>query len=496
MIFLRPWALILLVVPFLMKGVSHFTRTQTPWVKFIDKALLPTLLIKGSRGKSQKFWKWQTGLLWVLWTVALAGPAFYKLPTPAIESAPNTVIVFDLSMQGKELLQGQAKLYDLLSALHGERVGLVVFGQNKGYTAMPLTPDVSLVKEIIPTLTTDVLPEPALNPNAGFDYAAELLDNAGAKGRILYITDKTKSWNGRYPFGVLNLNKRTADDEDIQTLLRQTKKAEASTGDNIFSTSADVWADLGGWLILFSLPFFAMMFRKGGLFLILFLTGIQAEASFFWRPEQETYHTEKKAIMVYQNKDYKKAADLFQKSGNLYNLGNALAYSGDIQGAINAYAEELKKNPDNEDAKFNKEYLEKQLPPPNEKQKQNEDGESKDNKDNSNENSDQEQKDNKQENSEQNEEQQNNQQTQEGQSSEQNKHENEQSESDAEKEAQINNQPTQDETQQELEQALADYEKENLYNQEEQQIINRLNHDPSRVLRYRLFLQHQKGQMK
>lgn len=489
MIILRPWFLLLLLVPFLMKGLKHLTRQETPWAKFIDKGLLSALLVKGKAGKLKGILGWKMWILWGLWVVALAGPSFYKLPTPAVESAPNTVVVFDLSMQGKELLQGQAKLYDLLSALHGERVGLVVFGENQGYTAMPMTPDISLVKEVIPTLAGDVLPEPAINPTVGFEYAAEVLDNSGGKGRILYVTDKAKNWKGRYPFGVLDLTKRTADNGDILNLLQQTKKAEASTGDSTFSAQADVWADLGGWIVLFTLPFFALMFRKSVLFLMLLLVGSQVEAGFFWRPDQEIYHTEKKAIEAYENRDYKQATDLFQRTGNLYNLGNALAFSGDIQGAIESYKKELEINPDNEDAKFNKEYLEKQLPPPDEEQKQNEDGESEDNKNNSDENSDQDQ-----ENDNQNEENQKN--NQEEQSSE-NSEQNQQRESEEQKsKGEASEQPTQDQTQAELEQALVEYEKENPYNQEEQQIINRLNHDPSRVLRYRLMLQHQKGQMK
>ena len=484
MVFLRPWALLLLIVPFLMKGFQRFTRVQTPWSKFIDKELLPALLVKSGKEKLKKIWNSRLLLLWSLWTLALAGPAFNKLPTPAVESAPNTVVVFDLSMQGKELLQGQAKLYDLLSALTGDRVGLVVFGQNQGYTAMPLTPDISLIKEIVPTLTAEVLPEPAVNPEAGFDYASQLLDNAGQKGRILYLTDKPTEWSGKYSFGILDLNKRTADTNDIQALLEQTKKSDFNTANDTFSTTADVWADLGGWLVLISLPFFVGMFRKGVLFLILFLIGFQAEASFFWRPDQEIYRTEKNAVKAYQQKDFTTATNLFQQAGSLYNLGNALAFSGDIQGAINAYAEELEKNPDNQDALFNKEYLEKQLPPPKEQQKPNEDGESEDNKENSDENSEQNQQDKQNQQNEQ----------QENQNPEQNQQS--QSEADRKEEKQSDQQPTQDETQSELEQALADYEKENPYNQEEQQIINRLNHDPSRVLRYRLMLQHQKGKVK
>ena len=53
-------------------------------------------------------------------------------------------------------------------------------------------------------------------------------------------------------------------------------------------------------------------------------------------------------------------------------ISDSLAYQGKIQEAIQAYEQALKENPNDEDAKFNKDYLEKQLPPPEENQKQNE----------------------------------------------------------------------------------------------------------------------------
>jgi len=357
---------------------------------------------------------------------------------------------------------------------------LVVFGSKQGYTAMPLTPDIGLVKEVVPTLSPTVLPENATNPQAGFQYAAELLNQAGTKGRILYVSNKPQNWKGDYPFGVLDLTKRTADTGDIQNLLEKTK-TEATIGDNTFLRNADVWADLGGWIILLSLPVFAWMFRKGVLFSALLLLAVNAQAGFLWRPDQEIYKADKKGIEAYQKKEYQSAVNLFQQSGNLYNLGNALAFAGDIQGAINAYTQELEKNPANQDAKFNKEYLEKQLSPPEDQARQNEDGESEENKNDSDEQSNQEQRGKSQEENQENESQNNNSN---GQT------ENQESESQKD---QSQHQPTQEETQAELEQALAEYEQESPYNQEEQQIINRLNHDPLRVLRYRLMLQHEKG---
>ena len=217
------------------------------------------------------------------------------------------------------------------------------------------------------------------------------------------------------------------------------------------------------------------MFRKGVLFLMVLGIGMQTNAGVFLRPDQEQYALEEQAILAYQEKDYQTAASLFQQSGNLYNLGNALAFSGDIQGAINIYQEELKRNPENKDAQFNKEYLEKQIPPQENQQEDQSQNEEK----NSDKNQDQQEEQDQQENPQQD--------------SDKNTPKNQEDES---KKNSSETQPTQEETQAELEQALAEYEQKNPYNQEEQQIINRLNRDPSRVLRYRLYLQHQKGQTK
>ena len=61
----------------------------------------------------------------------------------------------------------------------------------------------------------------------------------------------------------------------------------------------------------------------------------------------------------YRLGDFKTAVGEFESLEQYYNLGNALAYAGDIKNAIKAYEKELELNPDNEDAKFNKELLEK-----------------------------------------------------------------------------------------------------------------------------------------
>lgn len=87
-----------------------------------------------------------------------------------------------------------------------------------------------------------------------------------------------------------------------------------------------------------------------------------------------------KASAHYYNGQFAQAAELFspdetsnknQQSDTWYNRANALARSGDLNGAIKAYDKSLALNPDNEDASFNKKLVEdlKNKQPPQQQQK-------------------------------------------------------------------------------------------------------------------------------
>ena len=78
-----------------------------------------------------------------------------------------------------------------------------------------------------------------------------------------------------------------------------------------------------------------------------------------------------KATAAYRSGDYEKAAEQFAKKDNTranFNRGNALAFTGRLQDAIDAYEKVLSDNPKHKDAKFNKKLVEDLLKKQNKSQ--------------------------------------------------------------------------------------------------------------------------------
>ena len=418
MTFLRPWFLLLIFVPFILKLFREQMESASPWYKVIDEKLLPYLLIKGTNATAKRRRIFKI-VLWSLFSIALAGPAWDKVEVPAETYQPGTVIVMELSpaMTGSNLERARQKIHDILDLLKGEQVGLVLYDRF-GYTAGPLTFETDIIRDMIPYLEPGVLPERKSNPAAGFEQAEALLKNADiTQGRILFLTSGLyldKNWeevvkNSSHKIGILGIGPKeahpipkedggfmtdkngkplmvhfdskklsqfgtfqtlTPDDRDIQILIDKTTPKESETA-RLAKEGINIWRDRGGMLVAFLLPFFALLFRKGMVLILLLFWILPAEASLWQRPDQEEYDRQTNAVSLYRRKNYEGAEKIFAKGLDieaLYNKGNALAQQQKIEEAIQTYKEVLSKEPTHADAKFNKEYLEKEL----EKQKQEE----------------------------------------------------------------------------------------------------------------------------
>jgi Ca-activated chloride channel family protein len=188
----------------------------------------------------------------------------------------------------------------------------------------------------------------------------------------------------------------TANNADIQAVLANVDRSVQQQGKQNDNLVLDQWAEKGPWLLLLVLPLAALTFRKGLLCfaLLLMLPLPKNSYALGWQDLWQT--KDQQAQQAYNKKDYAKAAEQFenpdwkaaaqfkadqQELGELktpktaagfYNQGNVLAKSGRLEEAIKSYDEALKRAVDQkliDDAKANKETVEKELEKQKEEQK-------------------------------------------------------------------------------------------------------------------------------
>jgi len=167
------------------------------------------------------------------------------------------------------------------------------------------------------------------------------------------------------------------------------------------------WKDAGPWLVLLLLPLALAGFRRGLFFVMPVLImpalfyGSPAQADWWddaWKTrDQQAFEAlrsndaEKAAALAedpelsgeawYRSGEYANAMEAWSNRDSAdahYNRGNALALMGEFDAAIAAYDSALSLEPDMEDARLNRELLEKLKEQQEQEQQQNQDGESQD----------------------------------------------------------------------------------------------------------------------
>ena len=179
----------------------------------------------------------------------------------------------------------------------------------------------------------------------------------------------------------------SADDRDLESLFPEVAPVGQSISDDGNEYEADVWRDQGVWIVLALLPIVALGFRRGWVTVaVVWLAWPGTEASAFeWR--DLWIHPDRQAYEAIQANDAARAAELFEdpawrgaaqyRAGDFassvatlgalddaeahYNRGNALARSGQLEPAVQAYDRALGLDPEHEDARYNRELLEELL---------------------------------------------------------------------------------------------------------------------------------------
>ena len=177
----------------------------------------------------------------------------------------------------------------------------------------------------------------------------------------------------------------SSDDSDIDALLQTTEQLFPDATREL-DRSFDLWDDQGFWLVILLLPALLLSFRKGSVVLVLVLPllsvsepvtaslwqdlwqnqdqqGIQALDAGDAEAAQALFDDSQwRGSAAYRAGDYSSAIENFIDSDSPdahYNRGNALAKSGDLEAAIEAYDRALELQPDMQDAQSNRDLVEK-----------------------------------------------------------------------------------------------------------------------------------------
>lgn len=188
------WLLALPPLLILVAWLLRPTARDSQWSRIVDPELLSVLRVNVSR-KGSSPWL-LLGLLWTLAVVALAGPAWTRLESPAFRAHSAWVLVLDLSpsmsasdLEPNRVARARYAAADLLSAAHDNRIGLVVFA-GESHTVSPLTSDVATVRMLLKPLAPGLMPESGDNLAPALEEAGRLLQGGTAQhGQVIVLSD-------------------------------------------------------------------------------------------------------------------------------------------------------------------------------------------------------------------------------------------------------------------------------------------------------------------
>ena len=407
--FLRPaWLLALLALPPLAWWLHRAVAARADWQRAIDPHLLPHLLDPGTSTRRRGL-VLLAALAYVVAAVALAGPAWRQLDTPSWQTRQPLVVAVDLSsaslaadLPPTRTAQLRARLARLLQSHREGPIGLVAFADD-AFTVAPLTDDVANIALFVDALEPSVMPVDGQSPARAIAWSQRLIERAGfTQGRIVVVTDHADAAARRaateaHAAGsvVSAVGLGTPAGADVRTLAGVTAhvaldegslRALASAGggdyarlsltgadDAIFDVSTGrgtnrghdggrTWGDDGALLLpvllLLALIVLARRPRIAVAVLAIMLLPRPSLAADLWlRPDQRAHRAIDRGIERYRRGDFAGAAAQFAKADTAdahYDRGNALAKAGQLEDAVAAYDEALKRSPGMADATANR----------------------------------------------------------------------------------------------------------------------------------------------
>ncbi len=199
--FSQPLWLVLLLVPvgvgWLLAGTGS-REWLARYQGYAQPHLLPHLLVEPRRAGDRPWRRWGLwALLWILATLAMAGPRWDFVEVEVFAPAADLVVLLDLSRsmdvvdsKPSRLARAHQEIADLIAAKPSVRMGLVVFA-TVAHVITPLTEDLATLERVLPALATHRMSLSGSRLSAGLERAHTLLNgnpHGGAKS-ILLVSD-------------------------------------------------------------------------------------------------------------------------------------------------------------------------------------------------------------------------------------------------------------------------------------------------------------------
>jgi len=204
----NPWILLALVLPLLgAVGIRRLMR-QNPLPRW---PAMKRVAVAGNRVRPAQPREIRPAFLVMvaiaLGIVAIARPQWGEHTEESFSHTREVMIALDLSrsmltedVAPSRLEQAKKLTEDLLTGLKGENVGLVVFA-GTAFVQVPLSPDYQIIREFMPSLDTDYMPQGGSDYSKMLDAALEGFSETPDRDRYLVVLSdgesSTEGWEKR-----------------------------------------------------------------------------------------------------------------------------------------------------------------------------------------------------------------------------------------------------------------------------------------------------------
>jgi len=381
-VFLRP-ALLWLFIPWAVLTLLQFVKQQQSKRGSLIAPHLSHIVLGNTHTKVIKQRPVLLSTFLALAIIAAAGPSIEKQEVPVYSAKQARVLVVDMSysmystdIAPNRLSQARFKLMDMVELFSEGDTALVAYAGD-AFTVSPLTSDAATLKNLIPSLSPQIMPSKGANLLAGIEQAKMLLEQGHyADGDIILVTDdveqeeigevKSMLASTKFRLSVYAIGTRegapislpeggflkdrfgqivvpklnvallknlvssgglfatySPSDEDIKTFAPRINHAEV----NKAKSENVMWrVDAGIYLLVLLVPIGLVLFRQGIFqFALLMFVFLPLDKSYAMELPSWLQNDDQKALSAYQKGDFSSASSAQMdelKGAALYKQGN------------------------------------------------------------------------------------------------------------------------------------------------------------------------------